>query len=155
MYNLLSFVDYKMTKRFKYALHLVRIWCCLRADVSYFLFCMPKRDVCVTSSPIVFQRPAGFPRSWEHAVIGWHTVRIVWLNTDWLLSNNYYLTVQSMKNVAVLMEDSAFALIFCTHPRGFGSSWVPAPEKKNANALGLGSVGDGWCIMARQNPILC
>ena len=28
MYNLLSFVDYGMTKRFKYALHLVRIWCC-------------------------------------------------------------------------------------------------------------------------------
>ena len=36
---------------------------------------------------IVFQRPAGFPRSWEHVVIGWHTVRIVWLNAEWLLSN--------------------------------------------------------------------
>ena len=59
---------------------------CLRADVSYFLCCTRKRDVCVTPSLIVFQRPAGFPRSWEHAVIGWHTVRIVWLNADWLLS---------------------------------------------------------------------
>ena len=46
-----------------------------------------KRDVCVTPSLIVFQRPAGFPRFWEHAVIGWHTVRIAWLNADWLLSN--------------------------------------------------------------------
>ena len=43
---------------------------CLRADVSYFLCCTRKRDVCVTPSLIVFQRPAGFPRSWEHAVIG-------------------------------------------------------------------------------------
>ena len=60
---------------------------CLRADVSYFLCYTRKRDVCVTPSLIVFQRPAGFPRSWEHAVIGWHTVRIVWLNADWLLSN--------------------------------------------------------------------
>ena len=32
---------------------------CLRADVSYFLYCTRKRDVCVTPSLIVFQRPAG------------------------------------------------------------------------------------------------
>ena len=32
---------------------------CLRADVSYFLCCTRKRDVCVTLSLIVFQRPAG------------------------------------------------------------------------------------------------
>ena len=32
---------------------------CLRADVSYFLCCTGKRDVCVTPSLIVFQRPAG------------------------------------------------------------------------------------------------
>ena len=54
---------------------------------------------CVQTSPIsfvargsliVFQRPAGFPRSWEHAVIGWHTVRIVWLNAGcyWIWSDN-------------------------------------------------------------------
>ena len=60
---------------------------CLRANVSYFLCCTWKRDVCVTPSLIVFQRPAELPRSWEHAVIGWHTVHIVWLNADWLLSN--------------------------------------------------------------------
>ena len=49
-----------------YDLHVV----CLRAVVSYFLCCTQKRDVCVTPSLIVFQRPAGFPRSWEHALIG-------------------------------------------------------------------------------------
>ena len=43
---------------------------CLRADVFYFLCCTRKRNVCVTPSLIVFQRPAGFPRSWELAVIG-------------------------------------------------------------------------------------
>ena len=32
---------------------------CLRADVSYFFCCTRKRDVCVTPSLIVFQRPAG------------------------------------------------------------------------------------------------
>ena len=32
---------------------------CLRADVSYFLCCTRKRDVFVTPSLIVFQRPAG------------------------------------------------------------------------------------------------
>ena len=73
----------KLPKKRRTAIH----WTCLRADVSYFLCCTRKRDVCVTPSLIVFQRPAGFPRSWEHAVIGWHTVRIVWLNADWLLSN--------------------------------------------------------------------
>ena len=52
-----------------------------------FPLCTRKRDVCVTPSLIVFQRPAGFPRYWEHAVIGWHTLRIVWLNADWLFSN--------------------------------------------------------------------
>ena len=56
---------------------------CLRADVSYFLCCTRRRDVCVMPSLIVFQHPAGFPRSWEHALIGCHTVRIVWHNADW------------------------------------------------------------------------
>ena len=51
-------------------------------DVSYFLCCTQKRNICVTPSLIVFQHPAGFPRSWEHAMIGWHTVCIVWHNAD-------------------------------------------------------------------------
>ena len=39
----------------------------------------------------------------------------------------HYSTVQSMKNVAVLTEDGAFALFFRPHPRGFDSSSVPTP----------------------------
>ena len=66
-----------------------------------------------------------------------------------------------MKNVAELMEDGAFALFFCLHPRGFDSSRVPtsgnlpSKAKKNANARGsareagrgeLGADGIDWCI---------
>ena len=36
-------------------------------------------------------------------------------------------TVQSMKNVAVLTEDGAFALFFRPHPGGFDSLRVPTP----------------------------
>ena len=39
----------------------------------------------------------------------------------------HYLTVQSMKNVAVLTEDGAFAVFFRPHPGGFDSSRVPSP----------------------------
>ena len=39
----------------------------------------------------------------------------------------HYLTVRSMKNVAVLTEDGAFALFFRPHPGGFDSSRVPTP----------------------------
>ena len=39
----------------------------------------------------------------------------------------HYSTVRSMKNVAVLTEDGAFALFFRSHPRGFDSSRVPIP----------------------------
>ena len=38
-----------------------------------------------------------------------------------------YSTVRSMKNVAVLTEDGAFALFFRPHPGGFDSSRVPMP----------------------------
>ena len=38
-----------------------------------------------------------------------------------------YSTVRSMKNVAVLTEDGAFALFFRPHPGGFDSSRVPIP----------------------------
>ena len=37
----------------------------------------------------------------------------------------HYSTVRSMKNVAVLTEDGAFALFFRSHPWGFDSSRVP------------------------------
>ena len=39
----------------------------------------------------------------------------------------HYLTVRSMKNVAVLTEDGGFALFFHPHPGGFDSSRVPTP----------------------------
>ena len=35
--------------------------------------------------------------------------------------------ITAMKNVAVLMEDGAFALFFIPHPGGFDSSRVPTP----------------------------
>ena len=53
-----------------------------------------------------------------------------------------YSTVRSMKNVAVLTEDGAFALFFRPHPEVFDSSRVPtsgnlpSKAKKNANARG-------------------
>ena len=59
------------------------------------------------------------------------------------------LTVRSMKNVAVLTEDGAFALFFRPHPGGFDSSRVPTPRnlpskaKKNANAPGVSPGGGG------------
>ena len=62
----------------------------------------------------------------------------------------HYLTVRSIKNVAVLTEDGAFALFFRPHPRGVGSSRVPPPlefaiqgKKKNANARGSAQDGGG------------
>ena len=39
----------------------------------------------------------------------------------------HYSTVQSMKNVAVLTENEAFALFFRPPPGGFDSSRVPNP----------------------------
>ena len=55
-----------------------------------------------------------------------------------------------MKNVAVLTEGGALALLFRPHPGGFDSSRVPTPgnlltkEKKNANARGSARGGGGW-----------
>ena len=39
----------------------------------------------------------------------------------------HYSTVRSMKNVAVLTEGGALALLFRPHPGGFDSSRVPTP----------------------------
>ena len=63
-----------------------------------------------------------------------------------------------MKNVAVLTEDRAFALLFRPHPWGFDSSRIPTPEnllskqKKKCSPRpgegggGLGAAGIDWCI---------
>ena len=48
-----------------------------------------------------------------------------------------YSTVRSMKNVAVLPEDGAFALFFRPHPGGFDSLKVPTPGNLPSNAKKL------------------
>ena len=69
----------------------------------------------------------------------------------------HYSTVRSMKNVAALTEDGAFALFFRPHPAGFDSSRVPTPgnlpsKAKKMLMLGgqpggvLGAGGIDWCI---------
>ena len=45
-----------------------------------------------------------------------------------------YSTVQSMKNVAVLTEDRAFAVFFRPHHGGFDSSRVPTPRNLPSKA---------------------
>ena len=61
----------------------------------------------------------------------------------------HYSTVRSMKNVAVLTADGAFALFFRPHPGGFDSSRVPIPgnlpsrAKKKCYANGRGSARGG------------
>ena len=59
-----------------------------------------------------------------------------------------YSTVRSMKNVAVLTEDGAFAVFFRHHPGGFDSSRAPTPRNlpskaKNAYARGSARGGGG------------
>ena len=61
----------------------------------------------------------------------------------------HYSTVQSLKNVAVVTEDGAFALFFRPHPGGFDSSRVPIPGEfaiqgqEHANARGQPEEGGG------------
>ena len=52
-------------------------------------------------------------------------------------------TVGSMKNVAALTEDGAFALLFRPHPGGFDSSRVPGGQPGG----GMGAGGIDWCII--------
>ena len=51
-----------------------------------------------------------------------------------------YSTVRSMKNVAVLTEDGAFALFFRPHPGGFDSLKVPTPGTIYHTDLGQNTV---------------
>ena len=65
-----------------------------------------------------------------------------------------YLTVRSMKNVAVLTEEEIFALFFRPHPGGFDSSRVPTPgnlpsEAKKMLMTGVSPGGEeGWAQLA-------
>ena len=61
----------------------------------------------------------------------------------------HYSTVRSMKTVAVLTEEGAFALFLRHHPGGFDSSTVPTPgnlpSKAKKNAYARISAGQrGW-----------
>ena len=64
----------------------------------------------------------------------------------------HYLTVRSMKNVAVLTQDGAFALFFRPHPEGFDSSRVLTPGNLPSKAKKMlmpgaqpgGRGGGGW-----------
>ena len=58
-----------------------------------------------------------------------------------------YSTVRSMKNVAVLTEDGAFALFFRLHPGGFDSSRVPTPGNlpSKAKKMLMAGVSPGGC----------
>ena len=56
----------------------------------------------------------------------------------------HYLTVQSMKNVAVLTEDGAFAFFSGPHPGGFDSSRVPNPGNLPSKAKKI--------LMSRSQP---
>ena len=77
----------------------------------------------------------------------------------------HYLTVRSMKNVALLTEDGAFALFFPLHPGWFDSSRVPTPIQGKKKMLmpgfspgdeggggggGLGAGGIDWCIIFEE-----
>ena len=60
----------------------------------------------------------------------------------------HYSTVRSIKNVAVLTEDGAFALFFSPHPGDLTAQESPPPgichpRQKNANARGSARGGKG------------
>ena len=70
-------------------------------------------------------------------------------NRTFKFLKRHYLIVRSMKNVAVLTEDGAFALFFRPHPGEFDSSRVPTPgnlpskAKKMLMSKGVSPMGGG------------
>ena len=67
----------------------------------------------------------------------------------------HYSTVWSMKNVAVLTVDGAFALFLRPHPGGFDTQESPPPgichsRQKNANAWGSAGVREGSGVLGAQ-----
>ena len=66
----------------------------------------------------------------------------------------HYLTVRSIRNVAVLTEDGAFALFFRPHPGGFDSSRVPTPGNLPSKAKKMlmpgGQPGGGGGVAGRR-----
>ena len=59
-----------------------------------------------------------------------------------MLKMALYSTVRSMKNVAVLTEDGAFALFFCPHPGEFDSLRVLTPRNLLSKAKKMLMPGD-------------
>ena len=77
----------------------------------------------------------------------------------------HYWTVRSIKNVALLTEDGAFALFFRPHPGGFASSRVPTPGNLPSKAKkmlipggqpGGGGPGRRWkWLMHKRGTVDC
>ena len=71
----------------------------------------------------------------------------------------HYWTVRSIKNVALLTEDGAFALIFSSPPRGICQLKSPHPREfaiqgqKNANSRGSARGGPGrrWNLLMHKH----
>ena len=70
----------------------------------------------------------------------------------------HYLTVRSIKNVAVLTEDGAFALFFRPHPGEFDSSRVPTPGNLPSKAKKMlmpgGQPGGGWAQVELTDALI-
>ena len=67
----------------------------------------------------------------------------------------HYLTVRSMKNVAVLTEEGAFALFFRPHPGGFDSSRIPTPGNLPSKAKKMLMSGGGGWAQVELTDALC
>ena len=71
----------------------------------------------------------------------------------------HYWTVRSIKNVALLTEDGAFALCFLPHPGGFASSRVPTPGNLPSKAKkmlipGGQPGGGGWAQVELTDALI-
>ena len=70
----------------------------------------------------------------------------------------HHSTVRSMKNVAALTEDGAFALFFHPHTEGFDSSRVPTPGNLPSKAKKMlmpgGQPGGCWAQVELTGALL-
>ena len=70
----------------------------------------------------------------------------------------HYWTVRSIKNVALLTEDGAFALFFRPHPGRFASSRVPTPgnlpSKAKKMLISGGQPGGSWAQVELTDALM-